>query len=316
MITTSQLSELTDLINERANEFDGLIMPRMSRGLVRLIYAAVEEWWEREEEMGLEQPSARHGLAFYSNANTSDIIDAANSAPNLTFVHEPERLGVAAPPAPSYEHYESFSEASAMPQPLTDATAATLGPEHVVVTPLRPIGRDRLPDPDAARAKLADALSSASGGALVQAINKPRTLAEVDGLDDDDEPCDGDDCDEDEELDEGASPKPMTDARRAQLNKLKAERAARSRRGSAGVIEPESERRKGRRATVTRAEFDAEIRRQAMAGVIPGRDSFDAAKPATWPTAAAFSQRFGRTWTELAREAGLQPNGDLRVKAA
>lgn len=87
---------------------------------------------------------------------------------------------------------------------LTDSTTATLGPEHTVVTPLRnavkpdaahpwkrrvdgkpsnPIGRDRAPetllDPDAAREKVATAIASGSG-ALVEAIKRPRTLADVD----------------------------------------------------------------------------------------------------------------------------------------
>lgn len=63
-------------------------------------------------------------------------------------MREPVMYGVAAAPAPAYEHYESFSEASAIPQPppveiphkvqpLTDSAIAALGPEHVVVTPLQ-----------------------------------------------------------------------------------------------------------------------------------------------------------------------------------
>lgn len=81
---------------------------------------------------------------------------------------------------------------------LPPSVAATLGPEHTIVTPLKPaathpwknrvdgkpsspIGRDRLTDPDVARDKLATAItSSEADGLRARLAQKPRSLAEVD----------------------------------------------------------------------------------------------------------------------------------------
>lgn len=73
---------------------------------------------------------------------------------------------------------------------LARAVAATLGPEHTLNTPLKPIGRDRLPDPDVARSRLAGALANGSRGQLEALTSRAqrapaRSLAEADGIDDD-----------------------------------------------------------------------------------------------------------------------------------
>lgn len=94
------------------------------------------------------------------------LADAWPDMPNLTdgvdrFAEHP----IAGEPPPIIEPIR-------IPSP---KVAATLGPEHTVVTPLR----SKPPDPDIAREKVAHAIAQGSG-ALVEAIRKPRTLAEVD----------------------------------------------------------------------------------------------------------------------------------------
>lgn len=55
----------------------------------------------------------------------------------------------------------------------------------------------------------------------------------------------------------------------------------------------------------SRQELIAEVKRQAMGGVMPTMAVFDMARPASWATAQAHLIRLGLTWTDLAQEAGL-----------
>lgn len=57
----------------------------------------------------------------------------------------------------------------------------------------------------------------------------------------------------------------------------------------------------------TREQLIAEVRRQAMGGVMPTQAVFNDAKPAIWATASAHMVRLNLTWEELAAEAGLKP---------
>lgn len=58
----------------------------------------------------------------------------------------------------------------------------------------------------------------------------------------------------------------------------------------------------------TRDELIRELKRQAMAGVMPTGAAFDLAKPTNWASASAQAKRFNMSWTELALDAGLKPN--------
>ncbi|MCC6457842.1 MAG: hypothetical protein IT328_22995 [Caldilineaceae bacterium] len=52
-------------------------------------------------------------------------------------------------------------------------------------------------------------------------------------------------------------------------------------------------------------ELVAEVKRQAMGGVMPTMAAFDMARPATWATAQAHLVRLNLTWSDLAKEADL-----------
>lgn len=155
---------------------------------------------------------------------------------------------------------------------VSEQAAATLGPEHVVVNPVKPkpkpIGtaRDPLPDPDVARERIAHALANGSNGDLVKAINKPRTLAEADA----------------------------------------------TLRGGVGADEdadPDAIPKRGRKHNVVNYEqMLTELQRQAMAGVMPSQADFNYSKPAVWPVASSLCARFGASWDELRQAAGLKVN--------
>lgn len=179
---------------------------------------------------------------------------------------------------------------------LSPQAAATLGPEHTVISPLRsPVGagRGKLPHPDMARERLAQALAKGSGGNLVQAINAPRTLAEVD-----------DDEDGDEDEPQGGRYKTSPEERqRAKEYRQRNRRDRRRPPAENGEI-------KGRRGNVlpTLEEVIAELRRISMdKKTMPSLAQFDASRPGNWATADAQCARLNLTWTELAERAELTP---------
>lgn len=69
-------------------------------------------------------------------------------------------------------------------------------------------------------------------------------------------------------------------------------------------------RPKGRRGNVlpTVDELVAEVKRQAMGGVMPTLAQFNQSKPGNWATATAHLQRLGISWDQLRRRAGLKVN--------
>lgn len=92
-----------------------------------------------------------------------------------------------------------------------------------------------------------------------------------------------------------------SESRRRQLDRLKLERRAR-RQANAGYRKPRPEEK----SEITFRQLIEEIRRIAMAAVMPSQERFDFCKQATWPTAEEFCELFQVSWDELAREAGLQ----------
>lgn len=143
--------------------------------------------------------------------------------------------------------------------------------------PFKPVGPGRVPDPDVARENVAMMLANGSGGALVQAIAKPRTLEEVDA-----------------------------DRKRD----YKREYELRAKRKSPSKHDRSSHQAVGRNGNVlpTLDEVIAEIKRQAMAGVAPSMSQFNDARPANWATVNSQMQRFDMTWHQLIERAGLKPN--------
>jgi hypothetical protein len=107
---------------------------------------------------------------------------------------------------------------------------------------------------------------------------------------------------------EPGKPKPeISDARRAWLERRKASIAAKG-HGRTRIAESEVERKQQRNTVLpTLQEVVAELRRTAMAGVMPTMAQFAEARPATWATAQAHALRLNMTWPQLAAEAGLNP---------
>jgi hypothetical protein len=121
-----------------------------------------------------------------------------------------------------------------------------------------------------------------------------------------------DDDTDDEDADEDGEGKPSRKrsvARDRQLEMLKKQRAA-----AARMREKAAKHDAAR--LVTRDDLIAELRRQAMAGVMPSQSQFNMAKPQVWPTATALVVRLHTTWEELASEAGLRWVGKRRQAAA
>lgn len=219
------------------------------------------------------------------------------------------------------------SEVIRQQEQVSPQAAAIFGPEHTIVSPLRsPIGRDHAATPAKPRTladadALADELSEiivaiqemADAGVMPHVNkynkNKPEHLphwqtiidrhgitfwgrmAEMCGL----------------EL--KGKKQQMTDARRAQLERLKDERKAEG-RGRHGAIESDDGHHTPRGSYIpTEAELLAELQRQAMAGqIMPTVAQFDSARPANWATAQAHMLRLNVGWNELAKLAGLKPN--------
>jgi hypothetical protein len=113
-------------------------------------------------------------------------------------------------------------------------------------------------------------------------------------------------ADDDGDEEEGGT---RTVARDLQLQKLKEQRRA------AATMREQAARHDAKRV-VTRDDLIAELRRQAMAGVMPSQSQFNMAKPQVWPTATALVVRLHTTWEELASDAGLRWVGKRRQAAA
>lgn len=163
-LTTEELTTLTERIEERMAEFGNLSksMPKFTPGIVRLVYDAIDEW--RSE-------SAPPQIAAVSN-NYAPVLIGIGAEHNGNGKHEE-------PEPPEYEAYDDEHEELVQWQPVTPSpqASATLGPEHVIVTPLK-----ARPDPDIARGRLAQALAngSAEGRELeMLATRKIRTSNEA-----------------------------------------------------------------------------------------------------------------------------------------
>lgn len=228
---------------------------------------------------------------------------------------------------PDLEFGFDKDDPNAPASPISRMVAATLGPEHTIVTPLRPIGRDHslppkprtLADADALADELSEvvqAIQEIADGGKMPSINvynreKPEHLPvwqvlmirhELASWGDMAHLC-------------GLPYQPktgMTEDRRRQLDRLKEERKAKRALGGHGrtnVVERE-EGRQSRFGTYipTERELIAELQRQAMGGVMPSVAFFDDARPATWAKAQAHTARLNVTWNDLAKLADLKPN--------
>ena len=92
---------------------------------------------------------------------------------------------------------------------------------------------------------------------------------------------------------------------RSPAHQQKLDHMAHKRKVAQGAREREA--RKSERPLPTREEFLAEVKRQAMGGVVPTMKVFDDAKPAVWASAWAHMQRLGlKDWSEVAELCGLE----------
>jgi len=249
MLTSSELADLTQRINGRLDEFKlGDYLPKMTLGLVRLVYDVIEEQRDEQEAAAVRE-SLRELVVRHQDADDKGREQWDD---------------------PMKQLWADMDEAIATPS----------------------ISTSRLPDPDIARDKVANALAAGSNGNLVAILNKPRTLEEVDMLDDDD--------DLDDDFDDTRKPKKgMTDARRAQLDSLKRKRKM-------GYEQATSAGRKGNTLPTLQVVI-AELKRLAMGTeVMPSIATFDAARPGNWATAGAHMQRLGLSWEGLAEAAGVE----------
>lgn len=94
-----------------------------------------------------------------------------------------------------------------------------------------------------------------------------------------------------------------SDARRAQLERLKEQRRAnRAVQSHARRVIEQTHKP----FPVTLPRLIAEVQRIAMSKVMPRSSVFDHAKPATWPSAEELCAHFEMSWSDIATEAGLQ----------
>lgn len=131
-LTKEQLHDLTARISERLAEFDDRAMPALSPGIVRLVHSVIAEWQAEQIVPAPKSP--------FNDDKFCQPFDLEEHMPKgETIVIRGDELKNAPTAYPAPE--------------LTPAAVSALGPEHVVVTPLKTNGNGH---------------------------HKPRTIAELD----------------------------------------------------------------------------------------------------------------------------------------
>lgn len=185
-LSKDELAELTHLINARRDELaHGL--SRLSAGEVRMAHDVFIEWLEGQPATAPNTDRVDHidtyaltdayqfGYARGREAMQRElgVDNVGDSSPRLVTnsAPEPDEDASAGPDHPDAKWRDlmrDMDEAMAEPPPISDEATATLGPENVVVTPLKtPNSAGRfltLPSPDQARENVAAALAAANGG--------------------------------------------------------------------------------------------------------------------------------------------------------
>lgn len=256
-LTSEQLAELRQAIVERLQEFEIPSGKLPSLGVVRMAYEIIAPFVRGQvtpphvvgDDYAPQKDAQKHSDG--NQAKMAELYQELEKRKAEHILTEDEADVINRHNrVPGYRPGEEFGKPLTIAGANEAGIAATLGPEHTLVTPLR---NGRPPDPDVARERVAHALSNGSGGALATMVGRrPRTLAEVD------------------------EDKGRTMPRGAYIP---------------------SER-----------ELIKELQRQAMAGVMPSVESFNASRPAGWSKAMAHMVRLDRTWHDLATLAGLKPN--------
>lgn len=186
-LTSQQVDKLTSRVNERFGEFavgESAIFEPVTRGVMRLVFDVIEEWRGEEGEIATATEPTSGPLYIAPDKLASNLTTAIDRAEK-----------------------EHVANGNGHAKELSSQAIATLGPEHVVVNPLR------------------DDTAKGRGNMLP-----------------------------------------------------------------------------------TREELIAEVRRQAMGGVMPTMAAFNDARPANWATAQAHLTRLGLSWEQLTEESGLKPN--------
>lgn len=168
-LSKEELAELTRRANARLAEFDDDGMSNLSVGYMRIAVDVFMEWQAEQGPLWVSQPSSfdagfERGVQA-ARRDGGDSIMASGPIPNgITF----------GPPANGVVAHEDDSPE---PPPKRDEKLTE-------VTPPRPIGRDRVPAPDVARAQLATALAAGQADDLqVMLAGRSRKLREADAID-------------------------------------------------------------------------------------------------------------------------------------
>lgn len=166
-LTTEQLTELTERIRDRVSEFGPVAnsMPKLTVGVVRIMVNVYAEWQRESDYLTRRDespaPVEPPPMVSHMPVVTTGMVHIPASITRLDLEAEPATVeaetGQNGP-----NHYDPISTPALSPQ----ATAA-LGPEHTVVTPLKPT------DPDTARANLAAAVAT---GGVALGSRKPTSL--------------------------------------------------------------------------------------------------------------------------------------------
>lgn len=351
-LTTEQVTELTESINARLAEFGKIApyMPDLSCGVVRIAFDVIEEWMARTDYLGQDEgeendwsynavgnPDYWRDAGSESQTLRLDIVNANGShvpPAAIPVTDEPE-----GDPPPLNHAVPDLGAAGKAAKAAIEAVGERMvsratAPQKSVEKSISP--DPRVPDPDVAREKLAQALAAGSNGSMAAVISKPRTLEEADA----------DAAARAKELGAVVAalqamavdgemptvarwetervadlPSWKTLSLRHGLSWVDVARKAGLRYTRQGSVEPEvkaaqiqaAERKDAR--LVSYEMLCAEIRRIAMGNAMPTQAQFDAAKPALWPTANAVVVRLGTSWADLADILGLDLQRGRRSKA-
>lgn len=131
-LTNEQLTELTRRINERLGEFGKLAnnMPTMTPGIVRLVYGVIEQWHEESTPLVPQKGDTEDGelltIAYGVGFERGKALAKSADTERLVTMTESPVTVTQAPATNGNGHR------------LSEQATATLGPEHTVVTPIKP----------------------------------------------------------------------------------------------------------------------------------------------------------------------------------
>lgn len=302
-LTAEELTELTERINARIAEFKVAMMPTVTPGIVRIAVDEINRWHARRKAIthntkgefasdshasagGAKDTPANNqaGKAFFAELEAARKA-RLNDVPKLGELHDDEVK------AEIVEHESTISVATPLPDGSRNgvekysSTSVTRNDSAMAYAHQEAI--DALRD-------MAGLRIGGRGRQGKQELEEEADELEEDDLEDDDEM-------DDDNADDTKPKRKRPYSRRGSRRRLMGYEQA----------QPLSPGRRGK-VLPTLDDLIAEVRDQAMGGVMPTQATFNDAKPDNWATATAHLTRLGISWDELAELAGLQPQ---RVRA-